>query len=254
MKKLLLSLALLSSFAMHAGPYTMYKNVSDWIGCQFHGYIEISPIYYPKTITLLNELKVKYPVELNDVEMSIGSSSTFYHKNMGLSLSSSLNTIYFPVEWIDAIEKGDESFIQLTEWAMLREAGIMCNFTRKIVIDSIEVSGSVILGTSLAVGFASDSPTTTIIGSSVGGAIVSVASLAYVYEYFFAQARADNYATSHCQNPKAIIAAYEHIDRFSARGLVYSFFTRFADLRLSNMKKAFVKKFGYELEVAKRQA
>ncbi|MCX5923198.1 MAG: hypothetical protein NTU89_01380 [Candidatus Dependentiae bacterium] len=212
MKKLLLSAALLSSFTVHAGPWTMYKNVSDWLGCQVHGYIEISPIYYPKTIKFLHELQVKYPVELNDVEMSIGFNSTFFHKSMGLSLYSSLNTIYFPVEWICAIEKDDEYFTLLTEWATLREAGRMC------------------------------------IGEIIASRLIPV------YWFFFVEASADHYATTRCQNPKAIIAAYEHIDRFSPRGFVPSILGRFAGIRLSNMKKTFVKKFGYELEVAKRQA
>ena len=203
-------------------------------GVSIGGYWELDEKYYPKTVAYFEKLSEKYPVLKNiDILLLNGPCAD-------------VDTIYFPIKWIEKIEKGNKFYKDATEWIILHEAG---HIHHKDVIKTIPATYG-IMASYLAIIFAQNFNTsnkTLLYGLAAGLSIASVARLLYLLstrEY-----QADDFACKHCDNPEAWIAAYEFLDRFAPLGWLPKIRHSCTKYRLERISKAFQEKFGYELVV-----
>lgn len=202
-------------------------------GVGLGGYWELTPKYYPKTVTYFDTLKNKYP-DLASTPIIILDGPM-----------ADWNTIYFPMKWIEELEKGNKFYIEATEWIVLHELGHIAHY------DVIKAASSIALFyTFLNMGkkdhnqYRFEQTDTELY---TAGMLLS--GLAYLYCNFTREYYADDYAMKHCDNPAAWIAAYEFLDRQAPLGFLPGIAHSFTTYRLSRIAKAFKAKFGYDLEV-----
>mgnify|MGYP003344276297 CR=1 FL=1 len=111
MKNIILIVALLSNYILQANccnswKYAQLKNS----GIESRNYSGISLKDYPKAASYFEELKEKYPV-LKPYQIVVRGSGP----------ESDTNTIYFPFEWVQDLEDGNEFYKNVTEWVILHE-------------------------------------------------------------------------------------------------------------------------------------
>jgi len=175
---------------------------------------------------------------------------------------ATLNTIYFPISWIEAIEKDDLHGKRLAEWSVVHTVSRIHNndILRRFGIKvAISAGGMIAFGgvcLSVLEFYARCQPDQVDIfnfqisrSTITGTAIVAAATVALWYEYLYAESRADVYAIEHCNDPELFLAAYEHVDRFAPRGFIPGMQSSFAEFRLARIRDGFKAKFGYELKI-----
>jgi len=230
MKKYILSILFLSVLSVtFSSPCC--SALASLRGVGLGGYWELTAKYYPKTIAYFDKLKEKYPAL---------ASTTIIISDGPMA---DTDTIYFPMKWIEELEKGNKFYIEATEWILLHEMGhiahydstksllsivMFCGFSKILTNDTIKLNGD----------------NTKMLEA---GALMS--ALAYMYFHCTREYYADDYAMQHCDNPAAWLAAYEFLDRQASLGFLPGIMHSFTTYRLSRIAKAFKNKFGYELEI-----
>lgn len=229
MYKKLFALLLLSTTLAHS--CCSLLNIPGMLsnnGVGIGGYWDLSAKYYPKTVAYFNELKEKYS-DLKELPIIILDGPM-----------ADWNTIYFPMKWIEELEKGNKFYREATEWILLHEAG---HIVHKDVSKQIGLYLISALGLNAIANVTDSDLQLAIAGASICSGIY------YLYRGFTLEYYADDYAIEHCDNPAAWIAAYEFLDRHAPLGFLPGIMHSFTTYRLSRISAAFHKKFGYELVV-----
>ncbi len=230
MKKSILSILLLSILSvLYSSPCCSV--LASLRGVGLGGYLELTAKYYPKTVAYFDELKEKYPAL---------STTTIIILDGPMA---DTDTIYFPMKWIEELEKGNKFYIEATEWILLHEMGHIAHYdiVKSLVTISITSAFYKILTDN---NIKLDKNDVQIVGAA---ALMS--GLACMYFHCTREYYADDYAMQHCDNPAAWLAAYEFLDRQAPLGFLPGIMHSFTTYRLSRIAKAFKSKFGYELEI-----
>lgn len=212
---------------------------------RFDEYLELSPIYYPKAVEYFDNLKIKYP-KLKPVEILIWAGPM-----------SDTNTIYFPMIWIEELEKGNKFFRNATEWVILHELGHIVHGDMYKIFKILFAGFAEVFNASLIISIAADLKKDSIhiaeflvFTTAMATAMATgVKIFKYSYSLIMQEYLADDYAMDECNNPDAWIAAYELLDRKAPLGIYSGINHSFTKYRLSRIAKAFRDKFGYELVV-----
>lgn len=247
----LIVFATLSFHAIYAtNPFTKVKESGDWMFRNVVGYIDISPLYHPHTTRYFENLKIKYPLEFQDVSLYILSK-----KGPGATLQS----VYFPIYWVEKLEqegqlnKRNGLFTEATEWVALHEAGHIKN----------NDGANMIVMSSLITFFKTKSnyydPCKTpqqknaalyeyiFKGNSKNISVLcAICALSKAY-WAVREYRADDFATQHCTNPNSIAASYEILQRQALSGIVPGLQHSFKNFRLKRIADAYKQKFGHEI-------
>lgn len=204
-------------------------------GVGLGGYWEVSKKYYPNAVQFFDDMKQKYP-DLKPVSILILQGPM-----------ADEDTIYFPMAWIEELQKGNKFYRQATEWIILHEVGhIMHNDMTKRTISLLAIWGGY-FAMNQELNNSNYDTIRTVKKMCLTSMCVGLAGL--LYSMATAEYLADDYAMQHCDNPEAWIAAYEFLERYAPLGFLPGLFHSFTTFRLSRIAKGFNEKFGYELEV-----
>lgn len=238
MKKMLVACLMLSSLIqLSSCCYAVeWQKFFSTRGVGLGGYWEISEKYYPNAVQFFDDMKQKYP-ELKPVSILILQGPM-----------ADGDTIYFPMTWIEELQKGNKFYRQATEWIILHELGhIMHHDITKRTMCLLAIWAGYFFEMSHQLN--DDNYDTTRAVKKMCLASVCVGLAGFVYSMATAEYLADDYAMQHCDNPEAWIAAYEFLDRYAPLGFLPGLFHSFTTFRLSRIAKGFKEKFGYELVV-----
>lgn len=207
---------------------------------QIMGYWELSPKYYPRAVAYFNKLRTKYQ-RLQSVDILILDGPM-----------ADASTIYFPMSWIENLEKGNKFYREAAEWIILHELGhiVHRDMYKKLEIPLILMGAGA--GLALIPEIFPDNDTSKKLGGALALAGLAAAGMGVAkccYSIVMKEYLADDYAMRECNNPQACIAAYEFLERYAPLGLLPGLSHSFTKYRLSRIEKGFKKKFGYELVV-----
>ena len=225
-------------------PITMLKQGSDWITRNVKGYIEISQKNHPHTKQYLENLFAKYPNEFEDTSVYLFNTE---------GPLASYKSIYLPIYWAEKLEqehqanKKDGLFTQATEWILLHEAGhIKSHDVANMAFIGFAVMALPMVGINiksretLQYSLENLQPTKTL-------AALSSALVASIIYRAWQEYRADQYATEHCDNPEAVAAGYEILERQAPAGIAPGIMHSFKGFRLKRIAQAYEKKFGHPM-------
>lgn len=230
------------------------KSITTCPGVWIGGYFEFSKTYYPKAIAYFDALKQKYPALQNrDIVILDGPMADW-------------DTIYFPLKWIEELEKGNKFYLDATEWIILHELGHVVNrdVYKKLISMAGMYGGYELLksGDNLKKSIYQIRQTQQISHTNdaflnntangqikVGFWLMAAGTIGFIYGLATIEYGADDYAMKHCDNEDAWLAAYEYLDRYAPNGWLPGILHSFKNYRLSRIAKAFEKKFGKPLVV-----